>query len=209
MPISHGLEINYWATFIGHPVYDSIVDASGPPLTPGNHDFRTQTATGSMFDPIGFLAPTLIQPKILLPATWKTKEFWDAEVNDEIKKKILKWFKELNYLKNIKIPRWLGVAEMCHISLHTFVEASQIAYSACVFLRSETHNDKVNVQLLQVKSRITLLKKITIPRLELMAATIGARLFDSVKRTLKSDDFERYFWTDSSTVLTWIKRQDP
>ncbi|GBM15259.1 hypothetical protein AVEN_144046-1 [Araneus ventricosus] len=97
---------------------------------------------------------------------------------------------------------------MCHISLHTFVDASQTAYSKCVFLRSETYNE-VNVQLLQAKSRITPLTKITIPRLELMAATIGTSLFDSVKRALKTDDFESYFWTDSSTVLTWIKRQYP
>ncbi|GBL83683.1 hypothetical protein AVEN_132611-1 [Araneus ventricosus] len=46
-----------------------------------------------VFDPIGFLAPALIQPKILLQAIWKTKEPWDAEVNDDIKKKFLKWFK--------------------------------------------------------------------------------------------------------------------
>ncbi|GFV34212.1 uncharacterized protein TNCV_1924511, partial [Trichonephila clavipes] len=40
-----------------------------------------------VFDPIGFLAPVMIQPKILLQATWKTKEAWDDEVNDEIRKK--------------------------------------------------------------------------------------------------------------------------
>ncbi|GFW79681.1 DUF1758 domain-containing protein [Trichonephila clavipes] len=43
-----------------------------------------------VFDPIGFLAPVMIQPKILLQATWKTKEAWDDEVNDEIRKKFLK-----------------------------------------------------------------------------------------------------------------------
>ncbi|GBO23434.1 hypothetical protein AVEN_186858-1 [Araneus ventricosus] len=42
----------------------------------------------SVFDPIRFLAPALIHPKILLQAAWKTKEPWDAEVNDEIKEKI-------------------------------------------------------------------------------------------------------------------------
>ncbi|GFW57686.1 DUF1758 domain-containing protein [Trichonephila clavipes] len=46
-----------------------------------------------VFDPIGFLAPVMIQPKILLQATWKTKEAWDDEVNDEIRKKFLKWGK--------------------------------------------------------------------------------------------------------------------
>ncbi|GFT25887.1 uncharacterized protein TNCV_1518451 [Trichonephila clavipes] len=44
-----------------------------------------------VFDPIGFLAPVMIQPKILLQATWKTKEAWDDEVNDEIRKTFLKW----------------------------------------------------------------------------------------------------------------------
>ncbi|GFX09225.1 CCHC-type domain-containing protein [Trichonephila clavipes] len=43
-----------------------------------------------VFDPIGFLAPVMIQPKILLQTTWKTKEAWDDEVNDEIRKKFLK-----------------------------------------------------------------------------------------------------------------------
>ncbi|GIY38112.1 reverse transcriptase [Caerostris extrusa] len=38
-----------------------------------------------VFDPIGFLAPVMIQPKILLQATWKAKESWDEEVNNEIK----------------------------------------------------------------------------------------------------------------------------
>ncbi|GFX15068.1 CCHC-type domain-containing protein [Trichonephila clavipes] len=46
-----------------------------------------------VFDPIGFLAPVMIQPKILLQASWKTKEAWDDEVNDEIRKKFLKWGK--------------------------------------------------------------------------------------------------------------------
>ncbi|GIY56116.1 hypothetical protein CEXT_124591 [Caerostris extrusa] len=38
-----------------------------------------------LFDPIGFLALVMIQPKILLQTTWKEKESWDEEVNNEIK----------------------------------------------------------------------------------------------------------------------------
>ncbi|GFR04230.1 DNA-binding protein HEXBP [Trichonephila clavata] len=54
------------------------------------------------------------------------------------------------------------------------------------------------------------MNKITIPRLELMGAPIGARLFDSVSQALKPEieNINSYFWTDSSTVLTWIKRQE-
>ncbi|GFT02652.1 uncharacterized protein TNCV_3690601 [Trichonephila clavipes] len=128
----------------------------------------------------------MIQPKILLQATWKTKEAWDDEVNDEIRKKFLKWGKQLKYFKNIKIPRWLGVMEESNLSIHTFVDASKTAYAACIFLRSESNTGSVTVQLLQARSRITPMKTITIPRLELMAATIGARLF----------------------ILTWIIRRE-
>ncbi|GFX36442.1 integrase catalytic domain-containing protein [Trichonephila clavipes] len=161
-----------------------------------------------VFDPIGFLAPVMIQPKILLQATWKTKEAWDDEVNDEIRKKFLKWGKQLKYFKNIKIPRWLGMMEESNLSIHTFVDASKTAYAACIFLRSESNTGSVTVQLLQARSRITPMKTITIPRLELMAATIGARLFSSVKHALKISNIKTYFWTDSSTVLTWIIRRE-
>lgn len=163
----------------------------------------------SIFDPIGFLSPLMILPKILLQATWKTKESWDDEVNEEIQKKFLKWSKQMKCIKDIRIPRWLGVMEGSKLSIHTFVDASKTAYAACIFLRSESTTGKVvTVQLLQAKSRITPMKDVTIPRLELMAATIGARLFDTVKQALKLSDVETYFWTDSSTVLTWITRQE-
>ncbi|GFS93210.1 integrase catalytic domain-containing protein [Trichonephila clavipes] len=92
-----------------------------------------------------FLAPVMIQPKILLQATWKTKEAWDDEVNDEIRKKFLKWGKQLKYFKNIKIPRWLGVMEESNLSIHTFVDASKTAYAACIFLRSESNTGSVTV----------------------------------------------------------------
>ncbi|GIY42358.1 DUF1758 domain-containing protein [Caerostris darwini] len=161
-----------------------------------------------VFDPIGFLAPVMIQPKILLQATWKTKESWDDEVNNEIKKQFLKWIKQLKYFKNIKIPRWLGVMKESNLSIHTFVDASKTAYAACIFLRSESSMGSVTVQLLQARSRITPMKTITIPRLELMAATIGARLFSSVTQALKLPNVKVYFWTDSSTVLTWITSRE-
>ncbi|GBM86092.1 hypothetical protein AVEN_41234-1 [Araneus ventricosus] len=55
------------------------------------------------------------------------------------------------------------------------------------FLRFIWFDDKGTTK---AKSWITPLKNITIHRLEVMAATIGARLFDSVKRALKTNDFE-------------------
>ncbi|GFS59516.1 integrase catalytic domain-containing protein [Nephila pilipes] len=98
--------------------------------------------------------------------------------------------------------------EESNLSIHTFVNASKTAYAACIFLRSESSRGSVTVQLLQARSRIAPMKTITIPRLELMAAVIGARLFNSMKQALKLPYIKTYFWTDSSTVLTWITRRE-
>ncbi|GFS74800.1 integrase catalytic domain-containing protein, partial [Nephila pilipes] len=97
--------------------------------------------------------------------------------------------------------------EESNLNIHTFVDASKTAYAACIFLRSESSMGSVTAQLLQARSRIAPMKTITISLLELMAAVIGARLFGSMKQALKLPYIKIYFWTDSSTVLTWITRR--
>jgi hypothetical protein len=49
----------------------------------------------------------------------------------------------------------------------------------------------------------------TIPRLELLAASIGCRLHASTVRDLKLEHVKTTFWTDASTVLAWVLRQEP
>ncbi|GFV00940.1 integrase catalytic domain-containing protein [Trichonephila clavipes] len=62
-----------------------------------------------------------------------------------------------------------------NLSLHVFCDASKAAYATCIFLRSENENS-ASCQLVQARSRVAPLKSISIPRLELLACTIGARL---------------------------------
>jgi hypothetical protein len=45
------------------------------------------------------------------------------------------------------------------------------------------------------------LKQLTIPRLELLAAMIGARLAVSVKKETEQGNPSLFFWSDSSTVI--------
>jgi hypothetical protein len=49
------------------------------------------------------------------------------------------------------------------------------------------------------------LKQLTIPRLELCAATLLAKLYKKAKRALNVTIHESYLWTDYSIVLTWIQ----
>ncbi|GBN24244.1 hypothetical protein AVEN_109687-1 [Araneus ventricosus] len=51
-------------------------------------------------------------------------------------------------------------------------------------------------------------KTITIPSLELLAATVGARLCRSVLSALQWYNVNQHYWTDSTTVLGWIQREE-
>ena len=63
------------------------------------------------------------------------------------------------------------------------------------------------MQLIRAKSCVAPVKAVTIPRLELLAATIGARLATSIVKELEQD-ITLSFWSDLSNVIAWIKGGD-
>jgi hypothetical protein len=48
-------------------------------------------------------------------------------------------------------------------------------------------------------------KTISVPKLELNAALLGARLARDIQEALPASVNRRRFWTDSSTVRNWIR----
>ncbi|KAF2889737.1 hypothetical protein ILUMI_16436, partial [Ignelater luminosus] len=157
-----------------------------------------------IFDPIGFTCPTTLIPKLLLQRIWQQQLSWDMPVDEEIKSSFLKWLRQVRCWLTIEIPRWIrnetGISQ--DSSLHLFCDASKNAYAAVVFLRV-CHQGEVHVNLLLAKARVAPLRGMTIPRLELLAATIGARLYASVKESLNFEG-KIFFWSDLSIVLCWI-----
>ncbi|UYV82307.1 hypothetical protein LAZ67_21001675 [Cordylochernes scorpioides] len=162
-----------------------------------------------IYDPIGFLSPILIKPKILLQKAWTLKLAWDDELDRHYKDELSLWFDDLQLHKGMAIPRNFNplMVPQKDWQIHTFVDASSEAYAAVVFLRTRV-GDKVEVHMMAAKSRVAPLKRPTIPRLELLACVVGARLNKMIFEALELKDIKNVFWSDATTALAWIKRDD-
>ncbi|GFW48672.1 integrase catalytic domain-containing protein [Trichonephila clavipes] len=162
-----------------------------------------------VFGPFGFISPVMLCSKIILQKAWKLGTSWDEELTGELRKDFLQWFQELKYLSDIQIPMYIQMSheDSSTCAIHTFVDASKDAYAAVTFLRLEK-NDRIEVFLLAANSRVAPLRGPTVPRMELLAAVIGARLPNSVVEYLGWRNVTTYYWSDSTTVLAWILREE-
>ncbi|XP_044757073.1 uncharacterized protein LOC123315444 [Coccinella septempunctata] len=160
-----------------------------------------------IFDSIDFLCPVLLIPKLLLQETWQVKIGWDQELPSEISKKFQCWAKQVDLFVHCKIPRTLcgnsNLENSSNSTIHVFCDASKSAYASCIFLRTII-NGVISVNIILAKSRLAP-KNITLPRLELLAALLGVRLYITVTKIKEFCDMKTYFWSDSMVTLTWIR----
>jgi len=70
--------------------------------------------------------------------------------------------------------------------LHVFCDASEKAYGAALYIRSTSRED-ITVRLDCSKNRLAPVKKVTLPRLELLAAVVGARFLHYFCREIGRD----------------------
>ncbi|CAK1589477.1 unnamed protein product [Parnassius mnemosyne] len=158
-----------------------------------------------IFDPLGLLTPCIISMKILMQKLWLLKLTWDEQLPSEIIKLWLSIIENLSFLNNLRIPRSVICNQYINVDLHIFSDASQVAYGACLYVRSSNNKNNVMVRLLSAKSRVAPIRPTTIPRLELCAALVGVRLYEKVISSLRIQVRSVIFWSDSTVVLGWLK----
>ncbi|XP_065084849.1 uncharacterized protein LOC135707055 [Ochlerotatus camptorhynchus] len=162
-----------------------------------------------LYDPLGLVGPVVTAAKVFMQNLWMLKNddgsswSWDKELPIEYQTRFTNYQTQLPRLNELRIDRCILLPEPESIQIHIFADASQLAYGACVYVRSTDASGMVKVALLTAKSRVAPLKKQSIPRLELCGALLAAQLFEKVKSSLQLDA-ECYFWLDSTVVLCWL-----
>ncbi|GFT77672.1 pro-Pol polyprotein [Trichonephila clavipes] len=160
-------------------------------------------SAGKIYDPVGFLSPYTIRLKCLLQELWLRKLSWDDELPPDIHAVWSQWWLELPFLSELKIPRKSSIPVEIQVKSKSipFPTPVKKAYGAAAFLRVK-HKDRVSVDLVTSKSRVAPLKRLSLPRLELMGALLAARLAKEVKKILDQKCSTRaFFWTDSQVTL--------
>ena len=94
----------------------------------------------------------------------------------------------LNKLNEFRIPRCVVASKMHTKQLHVFSDASEKAHAAVVYLRTEDADQIIRVSLLAAKTRVAPVKQLSMPRLELCAAQLGATLLNTMRHILDIHD---------------------
>ena len=158
------------------------------------------------FDPLGFLSPFTIRAKVIMQELWIHGLDWDERLPKELSTKIMLWFAELVLLPTIKVLRCLQLKRQIRlVSLHVFADASEEAYGAVVYQKTEYQDGTSSVCLVASKSKVAPLQSMSIPRLELMGAVLGNKLAQTIASVLAIEKDSITFWIDSACVLYWIR----
>ncbi|CAG9126253.1 unnamed protein product [Plutella xylostella] len=164
------------------------------------------SSISKIFDPLGLLSPLITSAKILLQRLWLLGNIgWDDALPCDVVNSWEQFIFSLNMLGQLKIPRYAFSTDGTRTELHIFTDASQVAYGASAFIRIICSDTSVIVKLLCSKGRVAPIKPISIPRLELNGAVMGARLYVKVKEALLCKFDSVTFWTDSTIVIGWLR----
>jgi hypothetical protein len=163
-------------------------------------------ATSRFYDPLGLLSPVLITGKLIFQDSWSRGVEWDELLPDDLGTRWRTWVTLLPHLLDIHIPRWTGTTRKDNYQIHVFCDASE-SYGAVLYIRS-THGTETWVRIVCSKNRLAPLKKVTLPRLQLIAALVGARLLYYFFKETGNNTTEATMWSDSTVALDLI-RNDP
>ena len=168
------------------------------------------STVSAVFDPLGLVAPFTVVARVLLKDIWKIKgQQWDDPLPEDLSQRFNDWCTGLPLLQELTIPRAFFPGPIDELELHMFGDSSQDVFCAVGFLRARCcQSSSTELSFVVGKARVAPMKAMTIPKLELQAALLAARLRRKILDALTIEVPQSFMWTDSTTVLQWLASVD-
>jgi len=169
------------------------------------------SVVSAVYDPLGLVGPFILPAKHLLRELSRKKIGWDEPLEEADQVSWRSWLSDLPKLEQIRIDRCLKPASFVDPivrQLHHFSDASNDGYGTATYIRLQDANGRIHSTLVMSKCRVAPIRQMTIPRLELTAATLSVKMDKLTRRELDIEIHESVFWTDSTTVLQYINNTD-
>ncbi|XP_048764717.2 uncharacterized protein LOC125672561 [Ostrea edulis] len=159
----------------------------------------------SVFDPIGFVQPVVIEGKILLREMMSVtkKTDWDDPLPEALHDKWVSWIHSLACLEELHIPRMysdISFEDAIRREVLVFADASKNAIAASAYLKLYDVN-RSTISFLMGKAKVAPNHGHSIPRLELCAAVLATEIAESIAEQLSIHKDNFSFFTDSQVVL--------
>ena len=145
-------------------------------------------------------SPATIKGKIGLQKLTIAHANWDETIEEQEQRWWIKWLEKLEELKELKIPRCIRpeIREDVEFEIHVFC-------AAVAYLRTVRNEEHLSRNIIMAKTRVAPKKTISVAKLELQAALLGARMAKMLVKELTTSIRRRRFWTDSSCVRNWLR----
>ena len=163
-----------------------------------------------IFDPLGLVAPVTVKLKILMKNQFNESQKykkWDTLLMYNDKLEWIKILRDIANLNAVVLPRQCiqsnyPSSEEGNFSLICFTDASTDAMCAAVYIRFQSNDGNlIKSGLVTAKTKLPTSKTQTIPKLELHASLLGARLLDKIRAAIRVEFNQEYFFVDSKIVL--------
>lgn len=128
----------------------------------------------------------------------------------DLQMKFQYWVDNIETIKIFKISRCyfpnVSLSSVEGLEVQAFSDASEKGYGSIVYLPALKSPEEFHVSFVISRAKVAPIKRVTLPRLELLGALLSAPLINFVKSALHFPDSVRLtYWTDSKVAFSWIK----
>ena len=168
----------------------------------------------TLFSPMGLIAPIILEGKLLmrkLITEYRNENLkvlnWDEPLALQVLNQCMNYLFKISHM-TIPFTRCLKPsAAIGQPTLVIFSDASKESYGAAAYVRWQIEDSNFESFLVMAKSKLSPLKVIVIPRLELNGAVIGARIREFIVREMNFTFEKVYHLTDSGIVQAQIQAE--